>query len=473
MAVPDQNRDMPSQMADPAYQRELGSGLVLRWSSAADAAGVGRLMGQVESIGPHEPVNPRVVDGTIRQMSGHFPLMGPGDVALVEDRSAPERPIVACAALWRETWEYAGIPFDVGRPENVATDPAYRNRGLVHAMFELLHARCAAEGRLVQAITGIRHFYRQFGYEYALDLRGRRVSYVALIPPASPDAPEPYALRAAELADLPAIMTIYARRRSESLVHNQISEAFWRYQIDKWADPTLAGLDATQYGHSERILAVVDRAGAVRGFASVATKRWGHDLQIPALELDRGASWQAAIVPLLRALRQYGEQLPTVSRAAEPLREMSFLLGRAHPVYDALGPELAPYYDPPYAWYLRVPDLPAFLARIAPALERRLAESPAANYTGTLKLDFYRGGLALSFEQGRLLRVEPWRAATAGPGADAGCPGLVFLQLLFGYRGLDELRDAFPDVWVEPSAEGLLRALFPKAASWVIALIAL
>ena len=53
-----------------------------------------------------------------------------------------------------------------------------------------------------------------------------------------------------------------------------------------------------------------------------------------------------------------------------------------------------------------------------------------------------------------------------------GC-GLVFLQLLFGYRGLDELRDAFPDVWAESPAEGLLRALFPKAPSWVIALIAL
>ena len=146
--------------------------------------------------------------------------------------------------------------------------------------------------------------------------------------------------------------------------------------------------------------AVVDRAGAVRGFAIVATKRWGHDLQIHAMELDGGASWQAAIVPLLRALRQYGEQLPTVIWAAEPLREISFLLGRAHPAYDALGPELAPYYDPPYAWYLRVPDLPAFLARIAPALERRLAASPAANYTGTLKLDFYRGGLALFVRAG-------------------------------------------------------------------------
>jgi GNAT superfamily N-acetyltransferase len=466
----DQNTGDPGEQADPGYRRELGGGLVLRWSSAADAAGIARVLGLVWRNGQDDPPNPRVMDAALRHMNGNFPPMGPGDVALVEDPRAPDRPIVACAGLWRETWEYDGIPLEVGRPEDVATDPAYRNRGLVRAMFELLHARCAAEGRLVQAITGIPHFYRQFGYEYALDLHGRRVSYLALIPPASADEAEAYALREAGLADVPAIMASYERRRAASLVWNRVDESFWRYQIEKWADPTLAGLDATQYGLSERILAIVDQTGAVRGFAIAATKRWGRDLQVHAIEIDAATSWQQVMLPLLRALRQYGEQLLPVSPQVEPLREISFFLGRAHPAYDALGGELAPFYDPPYAWYVRVPDLPAFLRRITPALERRLAASPAANYTGTLKLDFYRGGLVLAFEQGRLIGAEPWQAPAFGPGADAGCPQLVFSQLLFGYRDLTELRYAFPDVWAEAPAEGVLRALFPKMPSWVLAL---
>src|SRR5262249_30383204 len=199
MTTSDQNSSIPDPEAEPTYRRELGGGLVLRWSTGADAAGVGRLMGLVESVGPDEPFNARVMDGTLRRMSGTFPLMGPGDVAVVEDTCAPDRPIVACAGLWRETWEYAGVPFEVGRPEDVATHPDYRNRGLVRAMFELLHARCAAEGRPVQAITGIPHIYRQLGYEYALAVRGRRVSFLALIPPAKPNEPQPYALREAEL----------------------------------------------------------------------------------------------------------------------------------------------------------------------------------------------------------------------------------------------------------------------------------
>ena len=156
MAVPDQNLDMPSQPADPAYQRELGSGLVLRWSAAADAAGVGRLMGQVWSIGPHEPVNPRVVDGAIRHMSRAFPTHGAGRCGAggrSERARAPD-----CGLRGAVARNVGSMPHSIASParRHVATDPAYRNRGLVRAMFQLLHARCAAEGRLVQAITGIR-----------------------------------------------------------------------------------------------------------------------------------------------------------------------------------------------------------------------------------------------------------------------------------------------------------------------------
>jgi hypothetical protein len=82
---------------------------------------------------------------------------------------------------------------------------------------------------------------------------------------------------------------------------------------------------------------------------------------------------------------------------------------------------------------VRVPDLPALIRRIAPALERRLAGSPASGYTGELRLDFYRGGLRLAFEGGCIGAAENWspRAERWGPRAQAGFPPLVFLQLLF------------------------------------------
>ena len=123
----------------------------------------------------------------------------------------------------------------------------------------------------------------------------------------------------------------------------------------------------------------------------------------------------------------------------------------------------------PYAWYLRVADLPAFLRHVTPVLEQRLAESPQAGYTGDCTVDLYRGGLRLALENGKLTAIEDWQRPIWGE-AKAGFPPLVFLQALFGYRSLDELRRIYPDVWAEGEATALLDALFPKRPSLLVPL---
>ena len=47
----------------------------------------------------------------------------------------------------------------------MATEPSYRRRSLIRALFEMIHARGADKGHLLSTITGIPYFYRQFGYE--------------------------------------------------------------------------------------------------------------------------------------------------------------------------------------------------------------------------------------------------------------------------------------------------------------------
>lgn len=449
--------------AAPTYRRDLGEGLIERWSTTEDTENIAQLCGKAFRDKEEEPHNPRVIDGVYRQMRGDFPLMGPGDYALIEDTRKEGNPIVACTCLWRQEWEYEGIPFGVGQPEFVVTDPGYRNRGLIRALFNMIHTRSEAEGHLMQAITGIPHFYRQFGYEYALELEGRRLTYLSLIPKAKENTPDPYTLRAATTDDIPLIMELYNRQRTESMVWSVATERFWRYQIEEGYDPATVGKQSC-------VQVLVDDAGAVQGYLIVATKRWGSGLAVWALNIADGVNWQAVIPPLLRALQDYGMQIPAVKPEAGPLREISFVLGSTHPVYVALGQALAPFYELPYAWYVRVPNLLAFLQHIAPALERHLADSVAAYYTGELKLDLYRGGLRMVVDKGHLALIEPWRIPPYKSDADAQCPALVFLQLLFGYRSLDELRYAFPDVQVEGEPEVLLRALFPKKPSWVMSL---
>jgi predicted N-acetyltransferase YhbS len=442
-----------------AYPRDLGQGLIARWSTAADTENIAQLIGMVFRSKADEPVNANMANSVRRFMSGDSPLSGPYDYAIVEDTGKEGNPIVAGVSLWRQTWEYEGIAFGIGRPEFVATDPDYRHRGLIRVLFDMVHARSADEGYPVTAITGIPYFYRQFGYEYALDLEGKRTTYLSQIPKAPEGEPEPYTLREATLADIPLIQQCYNRRRSDSMVWTRIPDARWQYEIEGWkAQP--------EWGQPSNVQILTDSAGKPLGYAILPFRRWSSELGVWLCDFVPGTNLRAILPSFLRALRVFGEQLPTTKPDTAALSEIGLYLGSNHPIYEVLG-GLAIATGVPYAWYVRVPDLPAFLQRIAPVLERRLANSEMAGYTGELKIDFYRGGLRLLFEQGQLKTAENWLVPLFDSNAGAGCPALVFLQIVFGHRSIEELRHAFPDVWAGDDAEYLLKVLFPARASFV------
>ena len=455
---------MSAHLAAPTYVGDLGNGLIRRWSTAADQEKIAQCMGLIYRDGADRPISRRAIDVARVLMAGDFPYMGPGDFALVEDASKPGCPVVAYTCLWRLLWSYAGIPFGVGQPEMVATDPAYRNRGLVRTLFEMIHARSAVEGHLVQAITGIPYFYRQFGYEYVLDLEGSRIVHVGVIPVKGDDTPEPYRLRLATLDDVPQLMVYYAQARGESLIWNEAPESFWRHHITAWDDPFVQNDPLRTILHG-RLYMIVGGDEAPVGYVRIAAKRWDEKVQIWGLHMTQAVNWQLAAPCLLRALHDCGLHLPPVEDNTKPLSEIELMLGRTHPLYTVLEGVLPLRSVPPYAWYLRVADIPAFLHHIAPVLEARLAASLLAGYTGEVKIDFYRGGLRLAFAQGKLALAEPWQAPAYGDEADAGSPPLVFLQLLFGYRSLAELRASFPDVWTNAQTTLLINTLFPKQPS--------
>src|SRR5260221_9226770 len=285
--------------ASPNYRSELGEGLIQRWSTPEDTENIAQLCGMVFRDKEDEPLNAHAIDSVRRHMSGDFPLMGPGDYAVIEDTGKEGNPLVACTCLWRQEWEYEGIALGVGQPEFVVTHPDYRNRGLIRALFDMVHARSEAEGHLVQAITGISYFYRQFGYEYALELEGRRVTLISLIPKAREGESEPFTLREATVEDIPEIATLYNRRRASSIVSESISRKQWLYEIETWkAHP--------EYGHLLHFRMIVDAAGQTVGFVSPNARRRDKGLGVLLLEFAEGVNVQAAMPSVLRALHTYG-----------------------------------------------------------------------------------------------------------------------------------------------------------------------
>jgi len=454
--------------ASTEHVESLGGGLIRRWTSAADTEKFAVLIGTVFRDPDDElPASRPMVEARL-MMRPSFPYMTPYDVAVVEDTSKPERPLVACTCLWRHTWSYGGIPFGVGRPEMVATHPDYRNRGLVRALFEMVHARSEAEGHLLQAITGIPYFYRQFGYEYALDLEDGRTVYFQLIPDLKAGEDEACSLRLATHDDLPTITALYEGRRPQSLVWHEASESRWRFVIDVWHDALAAGEDIARGAIKGRYCMIVDAAGEVCGYLWVRARRWSRGLGVGELTFRPGTDVVPLLPSLLRRLREIGEQTPAVKADAPPCTELNFQLDGLHPVYDLLD-TFAPRINPPYAWYVRVPQPETFLHHIGSVLEGRLAESALAGHTGTVRLNLYRRMVELRFEQGRLATVDAGDAPLYEDDdrSALGCPPLTFLQLLLGYRDLDELSAVHPDVLAADEIRPMIRTLFPKRASLV------
>jgi len=432
--------------------------LLLRWSTEKDTEGLARLSAEAFRDEEADPPNTYFGHWIEDLMSGRHPLAEPGDFALVEDTATGE--IVACAVLMRQTWEYDGIAFPVGRPEAVATKLAYRNRGLIRAIFELLHARCDARGDLAVGITGIYYYYRQFGYEYALDLGGSHRIAMNAIPALAADTTEPYTLRAATLDDLPRVMALYDRDRAHALISAVIDEPTWRWII--------AGMHP-ETDENWLTQLILDGGQRVVGYVLTARARYGSQFGLRGLAVDEGVAMTAVLPSVLRALAAQAAVMRAPHPRTQPATVIGLGLGRVHPAYDALPPSAPVLTLPPYSWYVRVADLPAFVRHIAPALERRLAGSIIVGYTGEVKLSFYRGGLRLIFESGRLATAEAWTPGAWDAG-NAGFPPLVFLQLLFGHLSLAALQAIYPDIWVNDAVRPLLESLFSARLSWVLPL---
>ena len=159
--------------------------------------------------------------------------------------------------------------------------------------------------------------------------------------------------------------------------------------------------------------------------------------------------------------------MDTATDDAEKVHQYRFCfrLPRNHPVFEAI-PERLPDVHPQFAWFMRVPDLPLFLAHVKPVLERRIAGSVACGHTGELKISFFRDGLRIALQNGRLTTIEPWRPTVEDQG-NAFFPDLTFLHVVFGHRTVDEIREMYADCDARGEHAALLRAMFPARPSMV------
>lgn len=439
--------------------KELDGGLILRRARWEDAEAVADFNARVHhsSGGPFGQREPHrgVAAFTRDLMSGDHPACDASDFTVVEDTSTGS--IVSSTCLIGQRFSYGGLEFDAGLPELVGTHPDYRRRGLVREQFEVLHRWSKERGHLMQAIWGIPYYYRRFGYEMAVCMGNGCRLYVQDLPgkPSNSDkggGHQPFfRLRPASASDARFISDLDSRRKGRYLLTSARDERLWRYEV--------AGRDP-ESDESLQVRIIEDAAGKPAGYVCHARRVRNNTLRVHDYEFLGGISWLEITPFMLSELAEIGHELVP---DGEKLGSLTFELGEHHPLYEAI-PE-PPLYrldrHDHYSFYVRVPDLPAFLSSIAPVLEHRLAASVAAGHTGELEVSFYGSGLRIELKRGLLGGVEEWNP-TAEEHGDAAFPDLTFLQLLFGHRSLEELDRAFADC---SPGKGDARVLFPSRSS--------
>lgn len=429
--------------------RDLGDGLIIRHGTSEDADALVRFNKAVH--GENEWDEKGLADWTLDLIGGEGPTFEPGDFIIVEDTTTGE--IVSTCCLISQTWAYEGIPFKVGRPELVGTKKEYRRRGLVRQQFEILHEWSEDRGELVQVITGIPYYYRLFGYEMALNLQGGRYGFEPNLPTLAEEQEEPFSFRPADDGDISFLMSVYSRGCKRQLISAVCDEAQWRYELG----------GKRKYNINRREIYIIqDQADNPVGVIGIPPIKWGNNSCLTIYEIAPEVSWAAVTPSVARFLWQKGLEL--AKEQDQPQSAFGFWLGEAHPAYEVIASRL-PVVIKPYAYYVRVPHPAKFIKEIAPALEAHLSDSAFANYTGEIKLNFYRDGLLMTFKDGHLEKIKSL-SNTELDKPTVNFPPLVFLHLLFGHRNMDELSHIFADCGTRRDEnKRLLDTLFPKRSS--------
>ncbi|KAF9285640.1 hypothetical protein BGZ68_003685 [Mortierella alpina] len=427
---------------------DIGDGLLMRWSTQADAVNIAGCLAEVfKWIGDHPkedevpPPNEKIRTTVLRLFCGKFPVMTEYDYAVVENTLAKdgENPIVACICLQATPGYYGKVQLQYGTAECVGSHPDYRSRGLIRRLFlELIHPASEARGDVIQIIPGIPFFYRQFGYEYAISIVNHQMfEHLATAIPTLPNGKsEPYLLREPALDDLPYLvqMSTPEQLHNHAGLGTYYTEQYWKYMIHDL--PQIAQSDH-ELKRKTRII-VDAQTGQDCGLVMTHVASF-LCLNIFTLQDPYRHQYRDAFFPVLRQMiavyneptifkekkRQQGgvknskeaqnadapaaevqetedanhdpsnttttAEADTViaSEFKDKLHSCRILLSPTHPVTQLLQPKLTPSRKR-YRLYTRIPSYANFILKVAPALEDRLARSCLAGISVTWHFDFFR-----------------------------------------------------------------------------------
>lgn len=417
------HQDVTWQGVEPMMQR-LHDQLVLRTP---------RNEQDIERCAAFVSANMRETSGmTAERVLHHFPTLRHDNYFFVEDENTGEVVSNLCLLPWH--FNFGGVTLNVAMLEIVATHPGYRKQGLIRAQMAAFHQAVVSQNFDFSIIEGIPYYYRQFGYGYASDHAACDLLPSSRIPDLRADV-APVKLRPACVEDIPHLIAFYNATFAALEIATLRNEAMWRYVLTA----------------AEHPMYMIEQQGVVTGYLCGWRQINGNLLIVESGMTSAETAW--ALLHFCKA--------HTASEIVIRWPQESTLLQFCR----SLGSVKAPSDQ----WLIRLNDPAQLLTKLAPIFAARLANSAAVGFSGEVILNLFHQAFQLNFANGQLHDVLALGFVDASMGADGGdlcIPPDAFTRLLFGYRTLAQLLDAWPDIVIRPSRRYLIDTLFPLCRSY-------
>jgi predicted acetyltransferase len=362
----------------------------------------------------------------------------PGEWTRIHLALSPEQPDVS--RLWAPTFDLriGSVVVKMGGIAGVGTEEAHRLRGYASLVLEESTRYFTESGHDIAVLFGIKDFYHRFGYAPVLPVTTLTVKTQdarRVLPHG-----EPRALRPLEERDWPALLDIYQqnnRTRTGTLLRHPAQWKGYRH--------------GTQWTSRVETHVARDGDAAITGYLAFDTARDAFRVG------DLGYRTPAVFPTLLAAMAEQSGQ--------RGLEEFQIRLPPDHPFTlfcRRCGGTVLTAYERNAGGMARIINLRSLLEKLTPLLTERLRGTGFAAISGALQLRTDLGTVTLKVERGEVQATDD----DSSPRWRVTIPQMRLTQLVFGYRGVDDVA-LEPDVDIPADAAPLLAILFPVGHPWM------
>ncbi len=344
--------------------------------------------------------------------------------------------IVAGLVLIPQRWVIDGVEIKVAEMGCVCTHPDHRRRGLQGILNKKFDEYAKKHEYDLYTLAGIPYFYRQFNYQYAIDLDFSTEIIVEDLP----DTPYTYRTRTSTKQDIKWMNELLTETLEKYLVKSIRTLDVWGMQ-----------LKTGTYGGTPLSCVVLLKKNERVGYCRYLNDRKNKILCVKEV----GFNEKTTIEEVMGFLKNYA--------TAQGLETLKTTLPPQDQINIYLGSHGASTKDP-YAWQLKTLDLAGLLQKMVPVFSQGILESQFKNASKKLVFNFWKYSVEMNIMDGEIhVGEKKWGQESRSIGFNP----YVFIQMLMGYRSRQELMNEYPDVMVKDEFCEIIDVLFPKKGSFI------